>query len=174
MEVPRLDYRTPGGEPRRRHSPVVFIVLCAVLMPPSVLICVRIEMLNGRAGRVLPRTGPGKWRASHVQSEGSWRRLRSMQSGDATWQTRPLTPAEDALMRAEVGANVANSDLRDLVSTVGLLQYLLVPALLVCSLQLFRRRESRLHVLVAAASFLSAATCGGLLFHRSYFSSLGW
>ena len=97
-----------------------------------------------------------------------------MESGDVTWQTRTLTPAESALMRAEVRANVANDDLRDLVSTGGLLQYLLVPALLVCSLQLFRHRESRLHVLVATASFLSAAACGGVLFHRSYFSSLGW
>ena len=175
MEVSTLNYRGPGAAgPRHRNRPLVPLVICLVVAPAAVLICLRIEMLNSRAGHILPRTERGKWRVSFVQSEASWRRLQSQQDKDATWATRTLTSIERAQMQAEVDANVAGGELRDLVSTAGLLQYLLVPVLLLSSLRLFRTSRSRAHICIATAALASAAACGAMAFHRAYFTSLGW
>jgi hypothetical protein len=64
--------------------------------------------------------------------------------------------------------------LRGLVSSIGLLQYLFAP--LVAGLAAFHlsRREPAARRLLAACSGVVGIAALGLAFYRGYFSSLGW
>jgi hypothetical protein len=140
----------------------------------AVQTCVRIEVLNHKAGGILPRRGTGKWRVGAWTREPSWRRKESLQTQDPTLLTRPLTPAEARKMRREATEQRINIDLRDLVAGWGLLQYLIVPAAVVSSCILLRARHPSGYRVVGLSCLLLALTCGGLMLYRAYVSSLGW
>jgi hypothetical protein len=144
------------------------------------LVAGRIEVLNVDAGSYLPRRGearPGggflKWRAPFVRSERAWRTVH-LSNDRADWQTRPLSAAEAREMRREVAENVARSSLREWVSGVGLLQYVLAPAAMFwCGSLLLRPVRRRVRIAAAAAVVLAFAA-GVLAVYRGYFTSLGW
>ncbi len=64
-----------------------------------------------------------------------------------------------------------------MVETLGLPQYLLIPILLLWTLGnlIFARRETpKLLSLGAPVCIAIGTIAGALMFHREYFSSLGW
>ncbi len=77
-------------------------------------------------------------------------------------------------MVRETSQQRANGDLRDLVSTFGCAQYLLVPASLMASLGLLSSRGSppRTRVFGGACAAIGLA-CGAVMLYRGYLSSLG-
>ena len=64
--------------------------------------------------------------------------------------------------------------LRGLVSSIGLLQYLFAPLVVGLSAYPFSRRDSAARRLLAACSGVVGIAALGLAFYRGYFSSLGW
>ena len=86
---------------------------------------------------------------------------------------RPLTAVEAAEMRAVFARAEAHNRLLGVVETWGLLQYLLLPGLMVMvGLAAWRRNRRWLgHVPVPAIVAVGAFI---LLWHRAYFTSLGW
>ena len=146
---------------------VIAVVACST--------CLRIEILNARAGGVLPNREPGEWRAvSGGMAARSWRTSEALGRSDPSLATRPLTPAEDRELQSAVRKAQASSDLRDVVGRWGLLQYLLVPGGLLVSLALVWKGRTRVDWRVAACCSIVLLTCGGSMLGRAYFTSLGW
>jgi hypothetical protein len=150
---------------------------CAGLAMVALHTCVWIEVLNALAGSYLPRDAAGgdtgKWRTSPAVTELDWRRLQGMFNQDRTLLTRPLSPAEDAAMRADVARARRMNRLRSWVSGPGLLQYLLVPLVVLQSVHAIAHpRPDRLH-LVGWATLAAALACGASMVYRGYYSSLG-
>ena len=160
-------------ESARHHGPVLLVIACAALTFVAVQTCVRIEVLNYRAGGILPRTEPGKWRVAAGTTKSAGWRMEGDPWSDPTLLTRPLPLAETDRMKREAARRRIEADLRETVSTWGLFQYLVVPAALVlaCSLLATRRRGYRWF---GVACLVLALGCGALMFGRGYFSSLGW
>jgi len=107
-----------------------------------VAVAVRIELLNARAGHVLPRIPEG--------------------SGNPRWR---------------VSANRFDVEiqLRTVVESVGLLQYLLAPiAVILCSISAWQFRRKAWCAAVFVLGSIVAAACLWAAFSRAYFTSLGW
>lgn len=65
-------------------------------------------------------------------------------------------------------------ELRELVSGIGLLQYLLAPLVVGLSSYHFSRRDSAARRLLASCCGVIGIVSMALAFYRGYFSSLGW
>lgn len=163
---------------RLRRRRVLRLVIGYALALLVAFIAVRIELLNHAAGSILPNheyvnndpaEGPTKWRQSPFTTEARWRQqyVRDL-AGQPT--TRPLTPAECLQMGTDVSRGQANNQLRDFVETAGLLQYLLVPLLVATAVLVLRGDRPRLALPLIMVALVAAA----LMFHRAYFTSLGW
>lgn len=172
--MPTLDYSGPGASEganaafRRR----ALLLTCVVLPAFVALTCLRIEVLNARAGGALPRDEPGKWRVGYWTNEPSWRMVESRRTGDAMLTARPLTAAERAQMVRETTRNRAEADLRDLVGTFGCSQYVLAPLASFLSLTLLCSGGSP-HRRLGGVCLIVALLCGLMCF-RAYWTSLGW
>lgn len=171
----------------RYHVLFWFLALCGALM---VYTCVKIEVLNARVGYYLPRefsdspyTNP-KWRGNCFSKEENWLRIRLPQirfeadSGEEkppTPEEKPLTSEEEKIMKKEVAQARANNELRGIVGSLGLLQYLLVP-LVFFGLLFFcvSKRCPRGHRIGAGVMSGLALVCGFFMIYRGYFTSLGW
>ena len=144
------------------------------------LIAVRIEVLNNRAGGMLPNReyrnndpeqGVVKWRQSIWTDEEMWRRVFL---SDENSNERPLTPAEQARMEQDIRNARINNELRWFVSSAGLLQYLLVPLVIMLSGKLILRRpRSPGRILQGAVPLAVGIGAGILMLYRAYFTSLG-
>jgi hypothetical protein len=86
----------------------------------------------------------------------------------------PYTDAEQASIDTAIARNTLNSQLRNWVSGMGLLQYLLAPIALLSSLVLFRGTENRAVRFASVACAVSNMTSMYLMVYRGYFTSLGW
>jgi hypothetical protein len=103
----------------------------------------RIEVLNMRAGNYLPRRDRNP---DDSFADGKWRISQE---------------------------NTQRDQLRGLVQTLGLLQYVLAPLLLILAIAVFlKSRESRTKV-AAAFSVFVATIAISLTLYREYFQSLG-
>lgn len=158
---------------RRRAADRAVALACFVATLVVVQTAVRVEILNHTAGNVLPRTEPGKWRKSVWTTEVWWRRGHFGGMDDATMYTRPLTPAESARMAADLRRERARNELRDVIETWGLLQYGMVPAAALVAVWLIRPSRRGRHRVLGWGCLSLAVVCGGLMFYRSYFTSLG-
>lgn len=105
---------------------------------------VRIEVLNVRAGTYLPRRDR--------DSDGSLT--------DGKWRISQENSARDQLRAA--------------VETLGLIQYVLAPLLLIFSLAVFFKNRRSWAGVVATFSVIVAAIAISLMLYREYYSSLGW
>lgn len=151
---------------------VIAAVLCTALAGVT---CVRIEILNARAGGVLPRDELGKWRVTGgTVAQQIWRFHESVARGDPTLRSRNLTRTEDREMRRHVQRAEAEADLRDVVRSWGLLQYLIVPAGLVAAHVLMWGRATRRERLIGLACSVVLLCCAASALGRSYYTSLGW
>ena len=150
-----------------------------MLLLAVVSIAARIEVLNHRAGGVLPRAeyrnsdpaqGLVKWRTSPITTPERWREASGPRDAKGVPIDRSLTHTERREMEKTIAQNRANNQLREIVGTFGLLQYPLVAVLLTAGAcrVLGRRRYT------GGAMLLAAVGAGGLMIYRGYFSSLGW
>ena len=161
-----------------RASQLASCVITYILALGVAFIMLRIEWLNVEAGSKLPSReyrdgdpaeGCVTWRSSILIDEEMWRRSRGPRDADYQPLSRPLTPAEQIRMRSDIRQAQANNALRDFVGTAGLLQYLLVPLLVIASAWVFRAKGARYALLPLGI----AIAAGVLMFYRAYFSSLG-
>jgi hypothetical protein len=116
-----------------------------------------------------------KWRHSLLTSEARWRLHCGPREPDGQPASRPLTADEQAQMIRDIRQARAANSLLDVVSTWGLLQYLLAPASLCLGLSLLLgARANRPARLLGGAGICISLAAGALMLHRQYFSILGW
>ena len=138
-----------------------------------VCISMLIEYANACAGGILPRQADAQWHTDPRSSETGWREWASRQLDDATLRTRPLSQTELADMLLDIKRADYSNWLRGIVGSVGLLQYLVCPSLMVCSsIAVFGSKS-----FMDRITYTSYATIGLLTlmaaFGRQYFTSLG-
>jgi hypothetical protein len=146
------------------------------------LVAGEIEHLNIQAGGLLPNQeyrnndpeqGVVKWRDSPCANERGWRMICGPSYGIP--EDHPLTPAEEVKMHQDIKKAQANNNLKGVVSSFGLLQYLLVPLLLVLSIKMILRRPYFVKQAVFEVfPLLIAIGACILMFSRAYCTSLGW
>ncbi len=136
-----------------RRSQLQSCVACVILALVTLSIAAAIEIQNRRAGSYLPRD---------ITYSGQFSR-KAAEMGNGKWRV-------NAEVRDE------RDGLRDLVSSLGLAQYLLVPLLAVGSGGLaVRAWPAHRRVFAASCLCFAVAQLGALLMvHREYATSLGW
>jgi hypothetical protein len=164
--------------PRRRSLLLGLSFACLALSTVAVSTAWRIEKLNSAVGTYLPRCdfsegGNNKWRQSPFTTEEWWRR-RHLRNPDGTVDSRPLSNKEAEQMRTDIEREKNWNQLRFLVNTVGLLQYLLCPFAIIGSAVLFIKQESRLGRRLCRAACVASAIALGLAVYRGYFTALAW
>lgn len=163
----------------------VFFVFMVLITGVACSTAIRIEILNARVGGFLPRPQPPsvegnnvKWRvAARTTVERIYKQQvlheRGIDYSDEALDTLVLTPRE--LRELEEQQRLARLDarFRSVVSSLGLLQYLLIPVGLVLCVVVFpdTGRTYRAGALVCGALLI---VCGGLMLYREYLPSLGW
>lgn len=154
--------------------------------------CIRIEILNHQVGSFLPRQQVDgritKWRGTseRVFRESTEQRIRQdrlCHYADGEHPTdrqmqfilgTPLTDKETATLAALCRQNQLESSLYAWVSTLGLLQYLLLPFAAGCAIWCtfhVRGIWQRVYWLALVAA---CGLCSVMLIYRGYFSSLGF
>jgi len=120
------------------------VVVMFLLTAFVVQTAVRVEVLNFQAGNYLPRTDRN---LDGSLADGKWR---------VSLENSP------------------RDQLRGLVATFGLLQYLLAPLLLIFAIMMLLK-SSRSWVKIGATLSLVVSTIAmSLMFYREYYESLGW
>jgi hypothetical protein len=155
---------------RRGGLCIVTYVLAIVV----VFVMVRIEWLNVEAGGRLPSReyrdgnpaeGVVTWRSCSITTETGWRRFSRIDKP----LEQPLTPAERSQMVSDIHKEQSNNALLAFVETAGLLQYILVPMLVVLSLTIVGLNGWR----YGGIPLIAGTAAGVVMFYRSYFTSLG-
>jgi hypothetical protein len=86
---------------------------------------------------------------------------------------RNLTPDERRQMQSDIAKADANDQLRAWVRSAGLLQYMLVPMLVVSTVIALVAKPTRLRILLLVPVLAVVVFATASLWHRRYFSSLG-
>lgn len=150
------------------------LILLYTLAIVVAFIAGRVEYLNAAAGYRLPR-GPddlGKWRASSLNEE-RWRQFHGPRDESGTLVVRDLTANERRQMESEIAREDANGRLRDWVRSAGLLQYLLLPALVFFTLVIVATKPTRRQIVAIAPVIVVIIYASMSLLYRSYYFSLG-
>ena len=137
-------------------------------------ICVQIELLNHAADSYLPRKDSGKWRQSFFLSEEMWRQYYNSKMGDEALLNRPLTADERNQMQKDVSYAKDKNALLGMVSSFGLLQYILAPLSLIWSFTIAKRNANIAKRILSALFVISNFISIVLMVYRGYFTSLGW
>lgn len=171
-----LDDSMPKQRPRRAH-PALMLFMSALVA----ITAVRIEILNTAAGGLLPRqerSGDGDmspWRQSLCTTETRWRELCGPRNEGGQPVGRTLTANEQVTMIREIRLNNASNKLRNVVSSWGLLQYVLVPVLLIWSARMIViRPDPGRRRFIGALGACVATLAGALVLYRQYLQNLGW
>ena len=154
----------------------IILLICFGIAIFSTHTCLQIEIHNARIGYYLPRNhdaewGISKWRSSPITTEFMWRQARIR---DGSPQYRPLTSEEKERMTQDIKHAKLWNELRDWVEGFGLLQYLLIPILIILSIVLIIRKTPKVVKILASAFLLIGLINGFFMIYRGYFSSLGW
>ena len=178
--------------PNRPPRPALLCGFSTILTVAACVTCVRIETLNHRLGGVLPRQeingGIPKWRGAsgRVFREATEARLRQDRLAhldgdddrtDAQLRAildQPLTQREKTELDELCHRNDLEASLYGWLTTMGMLQYAILPLALASSLWCLLRAQSRWRRAYSSVLIFSCLICVVLLFHRAYFSSLGW
>jgi len=171
-----LNYtKLPGAIGRRRVRLRIFSILVIAFGILTFLNCSLIEYLNYRAGSVLPFAPlppdmHDTWRMGPT-GERSYRTLKLQDTGDPSWESRPLTPVEEADFQAWRKPRVAWNDLGEAVSYACFL-IPLIPIVLVGTLVLLIYQHSlRWRIALAAVGLLQLAAIG-MFFHLSLMDAI--
>ena len=149
---------------------ITLTLLCLL----SFTICVYIEQLNYRCGSILPNRdvisgNSKKWRTSPTGEE-FYRSSVLRQERSSSNFTASLTIEQKNEYRVWKERNARYNHLRSTVDSVGLLQYLLVPAGLFLTMVSIRRHGWRYNYIFILTAFLFS---GWRMLTLSYFTSLG-
>ena len=150
-----------------------FGILYALTISVAV-IAVRVEYLNAKLGYYLPRTDPrdaGTWRSRHL-NEDRWRHYYGPRDESGTPLYRELTSDKRRQMQYDIAREDTNDRLRSWVSTAGLLQYLLLPCLVVAAIVATASKWSKTRLFAMLPVFVVIVLASASLWYRSYFSSL--
>ena len=120
------------------------IILMFLLTAFEVQTAVRIEILNVQVGGYLPRTIQN---SNETPQDGKWR---------ASLENSP------------------RDQFRSVVATYGLLQYLLVPLLMMLAILVLWRSQKKWIKIGAMLSVSAPTIAMSLMFYREYYQSLGW
>lgn len=146
---------------------------------------IRIEWYNHAVGGFLPRPQPPsmegnevKWRVGHPDfaEEGYRRELayaRGLELSDEKLKALPVTAEQQEEIDRIRYQSTLDAEFRALVSSMGLLQYLLVPLGILCSVFAIRRKTVFWTIAGVPCLVVNLITCG-LMIYREYFPSLGW
>jgi hypothetical protein len=154
-----------------RHGRLIILYVLAIAVG---VIAARVEYLNAAAGHYLPRTNPrdiGKWRTTFLD-EARWRRLYGPRDDSGVPVVRDLAPEERRQMRSDIARMDANERLRDWVRSAGLLQYLLLPALVISTAAAIAARPTRRRIVALAPVVAVIVFASASLWYRAYLSSL--
>lgn len=173
-------------ETENMKRPGILFWVSGLLTVIVLSICLHIEVLNYRDGGYLPVDFSGyppganrKWRwaftgREHLRGlEVTKYRLEHGLEEDALIPPEAMS-AMELRLDARIADAQAHNQLHDAVASVGLLQYLLCPASILCAAVLACKKRDRLSI-VAGSVFaaISMASCI-MMFYRGYFASLGW
>ena len=146
-------------------------------------ICGRIELLNRKAGGLLPRheyfngnpdEGLVTWRYSLLTSQERWLPTLGPKDEHGAPVNRPLTAGEQEQMWRDIGRAKSTNALHSFVRSAGLLQYLLAPLTFLMGTALIaRRRDISISVVPAFLPIVAALFCGLMMIYRGYLESLG-
>ena len=107
-------------------------------------------------------------------SEEMWREYYSSKMGDEALLNRPLTADERIQMQKDVSYAKDKNALLGMVSSFGLLQYILAPLSLIWSFTIAKRNANIAKRILSALFVISNFISIGLMVYRGYFTSLGW
>ena len=122
----------------------ILIILLMLLTAFVLHSAARIEVINMWAGNYLPRRDRAP---DGTLTDGKWR----------------ISPD-----------NTPRDQLRNAVQTLGLMQYVLAPLLLIFSLVVFFKTRRSWTSVAATFSVFAAAVAISLMLYRDYLGSLGW
>lgn len=161
-----------------RKTPVVRWIIGITLAVCVSSTAIYIEALNAEAGGFLPRTlpkyGNAKWRFCWWETEARWREILGPKDEQGKPVTRRLTNAEQEKMHKDIAHAKAMNQLRGAVENLGLLNYLLVPALIGVAASLHGASLRSKGKNAALALIGIALVAGGLALYRGYFTSIGY
>lgn len=160
----------------RKRMPSFKSSMLIVLTIAVGVIAGRVECVNAMAGNRLPRTHPldvGKWRTMGM-NESRWKRMYGPRDTEGHPVARPLTDGERRQMDQDIARMNAESSLRDWVGGVGLLQYILLPALVIMLLQALAHQPKRAKLVQLIPTIAVVLFAAASLWHRGYLSSLEW
>lgn len=177
---PTIRHDDAAASGKRRELGRIRAVVLLILLGVMGITLARVEMLNGPAGCILPRSddtggrGLSKWRRSPFTTEERWRELAGPRDADGNPVPRPLNDAERTQMLRDIERSIANNQLRDLISTWGVAQYALAPTAFLISLSLMGSKYGRNRCRwLGGIGLLLSSVAGGIAFYRGYFTSLG-
>jgi hypothetical protein len=108
-----------------------------------------------------------------IINEEEWRERRGPKDAYGVPVNRALTKDESSTMNDDISKANAMNNLRTIVGSYGVAQYLAIPALLILSLLgLFKR--DKLSLVVSLAAITCCMVCGTFMIYRGYYTSLGW
>ncbi|MEM1354974.1 MAG: hypothetical protein AAGH88_08825 [Planctomycetota bacterium] len=172
------------------RSSLWFLCLTVIVSGVVASTAIRIECYNHAVGGFLPRPQPPsmegnniKWRVSGPSmAERSYRQSIARDQGfvlSDDFETRSqelqkitLTNEQQQELLTIKRQVKLDADFRAFVSTMGLLQYLLVPLGFFCSVLAIRRKTQLWISLGMPCLFVNFAS-GGLMLYRGYSQSLG-
>jgi hypothetical protein len=166
---------------------------CLILTVIVVHTCVRIEVLNARYGYYLPRTdfgnGNQKWRVAGRRATMRWLEHKIHMERCAAYAAAhpddpmddlerfcgpPYSADEQKMIDTELAENELRAELWSWVASMGILQYILAPLTFAWAVALAVCNRSHLIRMSAIGFAVAAAVSIVLMFHRAYFTSMGW
>ena len=118
------------------------VIWCLLLSLYVLIVCISIEVLNVKAGHILPNKDDGKWRVLFSPAM-AWEMTYGPKDQNGNPVDRPLTHAEKIARKEFITQSGYEAILRDIVGSLGLLQYILGPIALVWALMLMRDAKIR-------------------------------
>lgn len=159
--------------PRRGKSSSIAFGIATTIAILVTFTALRIEYLNVKAGRPLPeKSFNGTWRYLPWANEAKWRQTFGPKDAEGMPVTRPLTPAESAKMHKGMARAAVRNRLLMTVSSLGFLNFLLVPILACVSLCLLISATRKWERYAALGLFGDAIGAGVLMVYRGYSSCL--
>ncbi|MGD8522597.1 MAG: hypothetical protein PVF56_15725 [Desulfobacterales bacterium] len=103
-----------------------------------------------------------------------WKEYYSSKTGNESLLNRPLTADERIQMQKDVSRARNKNALLGMVSSFGLLQYILAPFSLIWSFTIAKRNANTAKRILSALFVITNLISIVLMVYRGYFTSLGW
>lgn len=168
------DPTTHSANPRQ-SMPYTAAILLACFSATSLSAMIWIEVLNYRAGNVLPRASQSgtqkKWRIASERSH------MPAQPANSAGHSKEERPKSDQMEDAQRQKARAQAQLRSVVASIGIAQYILAPLIILGGVWMIcvaAFRRSRMFFSAGLAAICVGLTSLMAAVFRAYWSSLGW